>query len=134
MSMSDPIADMLTRIRNASSAKLAAVTMPSSRAKVALAEVLKEQGYVGVYRVEDVSPGRKALTIELKYKGKRNEPVIEGIERVSSPSCRVYVGADEVPRVLGGLGVAILSTSRGVMTGRAARQQNVGGEVLCYVW
>ena len=134
MSMSDPIADMLTRIRNASSARHAAVTMPSSRAKVALAEVLKEQGYVQAYRVEDAGPGRKALTVELKYKGKRNEPVIEGLERVSRPSCRVYVGAAEVPRVLGGLGVAVVSTSRGVMTGRAARRENLGGEVLCYVW
>jgi small subunit ribosomal protein S8 len=132
--MSDPIADMLTRIRNASSAKHAVVTMPSSRAKVALAEVLRDQGYVQAFRVEDAGPGRKVLTVELKYKGKRREAVIEGLERVSSPSCRVYVGADEVPRVLGGLGVAVISTSRGVMTGRAARQQNIGGEVLCYVW
>lgn len=134
MSMSDPIADMLTRIRNASSARLPSVTMPSSRAKVAVAEVLREQGYVQSYRVEDAGPGRKTLIIDLKYKGKRNDPVIEGLERVSKPSCRVYVGVDEIPRVLGGLGVAVLSTSRGVMTGRAARQQNLGGEVICYVW
>ncbi|NLF18485.1 MAG: 30S ribosomal protein S8 [Lentisphaerae bacterium] len=134
MSMSDPIADMLTRIRNASSAKLPAVTMPSSRIKTAIAEVLKEQGYVQDYRLEEEGTPRKALTVELKYEGKRRVPVIEGVQRVSSPSCRVHVGRDEIPRVLGGLGVAILSTSRGVMTGRAARQQNLGGEVLCYIW
>lgn len=134
MSMSDPIADMLTRIRNASSAKLPAVTMPSSRIKTAIAEVLKEQGYVQDYRLEEEGTPRKALTVELKYEGKRRVPVIEGVQRVSSPSCRIHVGRDEIPRVLGGLGVAILSTSRGVMTGRAARQQNLGGEVLCYIW
>ncbi len=134
MSMSDPIADMLTRIRNASSAKLPAVTMPSSRIKTAIAEVLKEQGYVQDYRLEDEGTPRKALTVELKYEGKRRVPVIEGVQRVSSPSCRIHVNRDEIPRVLGGLGVAILSTSRGVMTGRAARQQNLGGEVLCYIW
>lgn len=134
MSMSDPIADMLTRIRNASLAKLPEVTMPSSRIKTAIAEVLKEQGYVQSYRISDEGTPRKALTVELKYKGKRNTPVIEGVERVSSPACRVHVGSDEVPRVLGGLGIAVLSTSRGVMTGRAARKQNLGGEVLCYVW
>lgn len=134
MSMSDPIADMLTRIRNASSAKLPAVTMPSSRIKTAIAEVLKEQGYVQDYRLEEEGTPRKALTVELKYEGKRRVPVIEGVQRVSSPSCRIHVNRDEIPRVLGGLGVAILSTSRGVMTGRAARQQNLGGEVLCYIW
>lgn len=134
MSMSDPIADMLTRIRNASLAKLPEVSMPSSRIKTALAEVLKEQGYIQAYRVADDGTPRKALTIELKYKGKRNVPVIEGVERVSSPSCRIHVAADEIPRVLGGLGIAVLSTSQGVMTGRAARKQNIGGEVLCYVW
>ncbi len=134
MSMSDPIADMLTRIRNASLAKLPEVTMPSARIKVAIAEVLKEQGYIQAYRLSDDGTPRKALTVELKYKGKRNIPVIEGVERVSRPACRVHVGSDEIPRVLGGLGIAVLSTSRGVMTGRAARKQNLGGEVLCYVW
>lgn len=134
MSMSDPIADMLTRIRNASSAKLPVVTMPSSRIKTAIADVLKEQGYVQDYRLEEEGTPRKSLTVELKYTGKRRVPVIEGVQRVSTPSCRVHVGSDEIPRVLGGLGVAVLSTSRGLMTGRAARQQNLGGEVLCYIW
>ncbi len=134
MSMSDPIADMLTRIRNGSSAKLTEVSMPSSRIKIALAEVLKEQGYVQGYRVTEDGTPRKTVTVELKYKGKRTVPVIEGLERVSTPSCRIYVGADEIPRVLGGLGVVILSTCQGLMTGRSARQQNLGGEVLCYVW
>ena len=134
MSMSDPIADMLTRIRNASSAKLPQVCMPSSRVKVAIAEVLKAQGYIQEFQVSEDLPARRTLTLDLKYKGKQNVPVIEGIERVSRPACRLYVGATEVPRVLGGLGIVILSTSQGVMAGRAARQQNIGGEVLCYVW
>jgi small subunit ribosomal protein S8 len=134
MSMSDPIADMLTRIRNGSLAKRAEVAMPSSRIKTALAEVLKEQGYIQGYRLTDEGTPRKTLTVELKYKGKRVVPVIEGIDRVSSPACRIYVGVDEIPRVLGGLGVVVLSTCQGLMTGRAAKQRNLGGEVICYVW
>lgn len=133
MSMSDPIADMLTRIRNAGSAGLPDVSMPSSKMKAALAAVLKEQGYIADFSVGEVD-GFKVLTVELKYKGKNNTPVIEGLKRISKPSCRHYVGSSDVPRVLGGLGVAILSTSRGLMTGRAARKMGVGGEVLCYVW
>jgi len=130
--MSDPIADMLTRIRNAGKAKLPQVVMPSSKLKVALAEVLKGQGYIAKYVVE--GDNIKTLTIELKYKGKANVPVIEVLKRVSKPSCRVYVGSDTIPRVLGGLGIAVLSTSQGVITDREARNRNVGGEVLCYVW
>ena len=133
MSMSDPIADMLTRIRNGQKARLPEVGMPSSNLKAALAAVLGEAGYVGASNVEgDV---KKTLTIALKFlDDKARTPVIEGIKRVSKPSCRVYVGSTQIPRVLGGLGTCVLSTSSGVMTGRKARQQNIGGEVLCYVW
>lgn len=134
MSMSDPIADMLTRIRNAVAAKLPEASMPASRMKAAIAAVLKEQGYIQDFRVDGEGTARKSVVIELKYQGKRRDPVIEGIERVSRPSCRIYCGSTEIPRVLGGLGVAIVSTSKGVMTDRAARKQNLGGEVLCYVW
>jgi len=134
MSMSDPISDMLTRIRNASNAKLAKASMPSSKMKASLAETLKEAGYIEDYTVEDIGGNRKELTIVLKYKGKAKNPAIEGLSRISKPSCRVYVGTDEIPRVLGGLGIAVLSTSSGLMTDRAARKQKVGGELLCYVW
>lgn len=134
MSMSDPISDMLTRIRNASNAKLPKASMPSSKMKASLAETLKDAGYIDDYSVEDIGNNRKELTIVLKYKGKGKNPAIEGLTRVSKPSCRVYVGSGEIPRVLGGLGIAVLSTSSGLMTDRAARKQNVGGELLCYVW
>jgi len=134
MSMSDPIADMLTRIRNAGSAKLPEVLMPASKLKIAVAEVLKEQGYIADYSLQNEGTPEKSITLQLKYKGKHSEHVVEGIERISKPSCRVYVDNDHIPRVLGGLGVAIISTSQGVMTGRAAQKQNLGGEVLCYVW
>jgi len=130
MSVNDPIADMLTRIRNACKARHPEVSMPASKLKAAVAEVLKQNGYILDYRVDgDV---KKVLTIELKYHD--GAPVIEGLRRISKPSRRVYVGADEIPRVLDGLGIAILSTSKGVMSDRAARRENVGGEVLCYVW
>ena len=130
MSVNDPIADMLTRIRNACKARHPEVSMPSSKLKAAIAEVLKQNGYIIDFRVEgDV---KKVLTIVLKYRD--GEPVIEGLKRVSKPSRRVYVGADEIPRVLDGLGIAVLSTSKGVVSDRAARRENVGGEVLCYVW
>jgi small subunit ribosomal protein S8 len=134
MSMSDPIADMLTRIRNASSAKLPTVSMPSSHLKAALAETLKENGYIEDFKVTDLGKNKKSLTITLKYTGKNSTPVIEGIRRISKPSCRVYVNSNEIPRVLGGLGVAILTTSEGVLTDRAARSRSIGGELLCYVW
>ena len=134
MSMSDPIADMLTRVRNASNAKLPTVSMPSSKLKAALAETLKETGFIDSFEVQDLGNNKKALNITLKYKAKNATPVIEGIKRVSRPSCRVYVNSSEIPRVLGGLGVAILTTSQGLMTDRAARKRNIGGELLCYVW
>lgn len=134
MSMSDPISDMLTRVRNASTAKLPQASMPSSKMRAALAETLREAGYIEDYVVEDIGNNKKNLTITLKYKGKHAEPVIEGIKRISKPSCRVYVGCDEIPHVLGGLGIAVLSTSEGLMSDRAARKRKVGGELLCYVW
>ena len=134
MSMSDPIADMLTRIRNAGRAGLPAATMPGSKMKAALAEVLKDAGYLGEVSTAALPNGGTELTVEIRYAGKENTPVIEGIERVSKPSLRVYANSREIPRVLGGLGVAVLSTSQGLMTGRDARQKNIGGEVLCYVW
>lgn len=130
MSMSDPIADMLTRIRNAQLVEKAAVTMPSSKLKVAIAQVLKDEGYIESFRVR-VDAGKSELEIALKYYAGR--PVIERIERVSRPGLRVYKGRDTIPHVMNGLGVAIVTTPRGVMTDRKARQTGVGGEVLCYV-
>ena len=130
--MTDPIADMLTRIRNAVSAKHDSVTMPSSKMKVAIARVLKDEGFIKEFQVE-TGVARSMLKIELSYTG-RKESVLSGIKRVSKPGLRVYVQKREIPRVLGGLGVAILSTPEGVMTGQVARQKSVGGEVLCYVW
>jgi small subunit ribosomal protein S8 len=129
MSMTDPIADMLTRIRNAQMVEKATVEMPSSRVKVAIARVLKDEGYIDGFRVtEDAKP---VLEIALRYHGGR--PVIEKIERVSKPGLRIYRGKDDIPRVMNGLGIAIVSTSRGVMTDRKARASGVGGEVLCIV-
>jgi len=132
MSMTDPIADMLTRIRNGVSAKHDSVLMPSSKIKVAIARVLKDEGFIRDFNVEP-DGARSMLKIELSYTG-RKEPVLSGIKRVSKPGLRVYVQKREIPRVLGGLGVAILSTPEGVMTGQNARQKSVGGEILCYVW
>ncbi len=130
MSMSDPIADMLTRIRNAQSVAKAAVTMPSSKLKVAIAQVLKDEGYIDGFAVRD-NEGKHELELALKYYAGR--PVIERIERVSRPGLRIYKGRDAIPQVMNGLGVAIVTTPRGVMTDRKARQTGVGGEVLCYV-
>lgn len=130
MSMSDPIADMLTRIRNAQMVEKTSVTMPSSKLKVSIAEVLKDEGYIGDYAVRE-NGGKSELDIALKYYAGR--PVIARIERVSTPGLRVYKGKNELPRVLNGLGVAIVSTPKGVMTDRKARASNVGGEVLCVV-
>ncbi len=130
MSMSDPIADMLTRIRNAQSVDKAAVTMPSSKLKVAIAQVLKDEGYIEGFAVRG-DGGKAELEIALKYYAGR--PVIERIERVSRPGLRIYKGRDEIPQVMNGLGVAIVTTPKGVMTDRKARQSGVGGEVLCYV-
>ena len=130
MSMSDPIADMLTRIRNAQLVEKAAVTMPASKLKVAIAQVLKDEGYIDGFRVVE-DGGKRQLEIGLKYYAGR--PVIERIERVSRPGLRVYKGRDAIPQVMNGLGVAIVTTPKGVMTDRKARQTGVGGEVLCYV-
>lgn len=130
MSMTDPIADMLTRIRNAQMAEKVAVSMPSSKLKVAIANVLKDEGYIDDFAVRE-NAGKAQLDIALKYYAGR--PVIERIERVSKPGLRVYKGADELPKVMNGLGVAIVSTPKGVMTDRRARAGNVGGEVLCIV-
>lgn len=131
MSMSDPISDMLTRIRNGQHISLPTVSMPSSQRKVAIAQVLQDEGYIGGYSVEDQPGNKRALTIELKYFEGR--PVIEKIQRVSRPGLRIYKKNDELPKVLGGLGVAIISTSQGVMSDRAARSKGCGGEVLCVV-
>jgi len=134
MSMTDPIADMLTRIRNANTAMHDEVAMPSSKLKEALAVVLVDEGYISGYEVADATdrPG-KTLRIDMKYSPERQR-VISGIKRVSKPGLRVYRKADKVPRVLGGLGVAVLSTSRGLMTDREARKRRMGGEILCFVW
>ena len=128
--MTDPISDMLTRIRNASRALLPAVEMPHSRIKEDLAHILKSEGYVAEVAVE-AKPAKK-IKIHLKYQGKKS--VIEGLRRISKPGLRHYVGATEIPRVLGGLGVAVVSTPEGVMTGTQARKKNLGVELLCYVW
>ncbi|MBL67469.1 MAG: 30S ribosomal protein S8 [Verrucomicrobiales bacterium] len=126
----DPIANMLTCVRNASQAQLSEVAVPHSKIKENIARILKREGYIAGFGVE--GDAKKSLKMELKYSGRRG--VIEGLKRVSKPGLRQYVGAAQVPRVLGGLGVAILSTSKGVMTGQEARKENVGGEVLCHVW
>jgi small subunit ribosomal protein S8 len=129
---SDPIGDMLTRVRNASRAEHEKVDIPASRLKVRLAEILKEEGFVKNFRVlEDGKQG--VLRVYLKY-GTANEKMISGLVRVSTPGRRIYVPHDKIPNVLGGMGVAVLSTSRGVLTGRAARKEKIGGEVLAYVW
>jgi small subunit ribosomal protein S8 len=130
MSMSDPIADMLTRIRNAQAVDKAAVTMPSSKLKIAIAQVLKDEGYIDDFAVQ-ADGGKNELSISLKYYAGR--PVIERIERVSRPGLRIYKGRDAIPQVMNGLGVAIVTTPKGVMTDRKARATGVGGEVLCYV-
>jgi small subunit ribosomal protein S8 len=137
MSVSDPISDMLTRIRNANMASRTLIAMPSSKLKVAIAKILKEEGYIDDYQVVDGEViGQKVLRLRLKYVGERRQrrPVISGIERVSRPGRRVYATKQEIPWVLSGLGVAIVSTPKGVMTGRRARQLGVGGEVLCKVF
>ena len=132
MSMSDPIADMLVRIRNAQLVGHTEVSMPASKLKASIAEVLKQEGYIEDFLVRENGPAKKELRIGLKYYAGR--PVIERLERVSKPGLRVYKGRDDIPRVMNGMGVAILSTSRGVMTDRKARADGVGGEVVAYVW
>ncbi len=131
MSMSDPISDMMTRIRNAQLAEKTNVVMPSSKIKVAIAEVLKDEGYVESFSVIAGEGGKATLEIVLKYYSGR--PVIEKIQRISRPGLRVYKGSDDIPKVMNGLGIAIVSTSRGLMTDRKARANGIGGEVLCVV-
>ena len=130
--MTDPIADMLARIRNAVSAKHSRVDIPASKLKLEIARILKEEGYIANYKAVE-EEGHKVLRVYLKYSNS-DEAAISNLERVSKPGCRVYVRRDEIPRVLGGMGINILTTPRGVMTGRQARREGVGGEVLCQVW
>ena len=132
MSMTDPIADMLTRVRNAQSAGKPKATMPSSKKLVEIARIMAQEGYVAGYEVIDGEP-RATLEITLKY-GPKKAKTIKGIKRISKPGLRIYAGCDELPRVLGGLGTAIISTSCGVMTDRDARKKGVGGEVIAYIW
>ena len=132
MTMTDPVADLLTRLRNANSAYHETVSMPSSKLKSHIAEILKREGYIASWEVSDARVGQ-TLTLELKY-GPNRERSIAGIKRVSKPGLRVYAKSSEIPKVLGGLGVAILSTSSGLLTDRQAEQKGVGGEVLAYVW
>ncbi len=137
MSVSDPIADMLTRIRNAGMAGQTVTTMPSSKIKVAIAKILKTEGFIADYDVKDGERiGEIILSIRLKYVGERRDrrPVLTGLKRVSKPGRRVYTGKQDIPWVLSGMGIAILSTSKGVMTGREARKLGMGGEVVCKIW
>jgi small subunit ribosomal protein S8 len=129
--MQDPIADMLTRIRNAGAAGLKKIVMPASNEKAAIAAVLKEEGYIGDFAVSGEG-AKRTLGIEIKYYG--GKPVIAGLERVSKPSCRVHCGCAEIPRVRNGLGIVVLSTPKGIISGRKAKAENVGGEIICYVW
>lgn len=132
MKVTDPISDMLTRIRNANSAGKAEVSMPSTKVLVEVARVIAEEGYIEGYSVEDTTP-QKTLHVTLKY-GARRARVISGIKRISKPGLRIYTTADKLPRVLGGLGTAVISTSKGMMCDRDARKQGVGGELICYIW
>ena len=133
MTMSDPIADMLTRIRNANTAKHDTVDVPSSKMKLAIADILVKEGYIASYEIVD-DGAFKNIHMTLKYGADKNEKIITGIKRISKPGLRVYAGKDELPRVLGGLGIAILSTNQGVITDKEARKLQVGGEVLAFVW
>ena len=133
MTMSDPIADMLTRIRNANTAKHDTVDVPSSKMKLAIANILVDEGYIAKYDIVEEG-GFPIIRITLKYGADKNERVITGIKRISKPGLRIHAGKDDIPRVLGGLGVAILSTNTGVITDREARKLGVGGEVLAFVW
>ncbi len=132
MSMNDPIADMLTRVRNANSAGKLTVSMPSSKKLVEIARIMQEEGYITGYEVESANP-RDILEITLKY-GEKKARTIRGIKRISKPGLRIYAGKDGLPRVLGGLGTAIISTSKGVMADRDARKNGIGGEVIAYIW
>jgi small subunit ribosomal protein S8 len=132
MSLTDPVADFLARIRNAIRARHQKVDVPASRLKLEIARILKEEGYIANYKATEEN-GHRVLRVYLKY-GSDNEAAISNLARVSRPGCRVYVGRTEIPRVLGGLGINILTTPRGVMTGKQARKEGVGGEILCEVW
>ncbi len=133
MAMSDPIADMLTRIRNANTAKHDTVDVPASKMKISIAEILLNEGYIKAYDLVD--DGKfKTIHITLKYGVDKNEKIITGLKRISKPGLRVYASKEDLPKVLGGLGIAIISTNKGVLTDKEARKQNVGGEVLAYVW
>ena len=131
MSMQDPIADMLTRVRNAGAAGLKKIEMPSSKEKAAIAAVLKEEGYISDFAVLE-DGAKRILSVTLKYS--QGQPVIEGIQRVSKPSCRIHCTCKDIPKVLGGLGTVVLSTPNGILSGRKAKEANCGGEVLLYVW
>ena len=133
MTMSDPIADMLTRIRNANTAKHDTVDGPSSKMKLAIADILLKEGYIAKYDVLEEG-NFKTIRITLKYGADKNEKIITGLKRISKPGLRIYAGSQEIPRVLGGLGIAILSTNQGVITDKEARKLHVGGEVLAFVW
>ena len=133
MTMSDPIADMLTRIRNANTAKHDTVDVPSSKMKLAIAQILLEEGYIKKYDILDDGPF-KTIHITLKYGEDKNHKIITGLKRISKPGLRVYASTENIPKVLGGLGTAILSTNKGVVTDKEARKLGVGGEVLCFVW
>ena len=133
MNMSDPIADMLTRIRNANTAKHDTVDIPSSKIKVAIADILVDEGYIAKYDI--IEEGSfKTIRVTLKYGADKNEKIITGIKRISKPGLRVYARKEEIPSVLGGLGIAILSTNKGILTDKQARKEQVGGEVLAFVW
>lgn len=132
MTTSDPIADMLTRVRNALTARHQKVDVPASKLKMEIARILKDEGFILNYKMAE-DGAQKTIRLYLKYTA-ANQPAISRIERISRPGCRVYVGAKEIPRVLGGLGVNILTTPRGLMTGRDARKENIGGELLCQIW
>ena len=134
MGMSDPIADMLTRIRNANTAKHDSVDVPSSKMKLAIAKILLDEGYIAKYDIIKDENGFDVIHIELKYGKDKNEKIITGLKRISKPGLRIYASKDELPRVLGGLGVAVISTDKGVITDKEARAAGVGGEVLCYIW
>ena len=133
MTMSDPIADMLTRIRNANTAKHDTVDIPASKMKIAIADILEKEGYITKY--EMVEDGNfKTIRVTLKYGADKNEKIITGLKRISKPGLRVYAGKDDIPKVLGGLGIAILSTNQGIITDKEARKLQVGGEVIAFVW
>ena len=134
MTTNDPIADMLTRIRNANTAKHDTVDIPSSKMKIAIAEILFNEGYIKKYELVDDENSFKNIRVTLKYGDNKKEKVITGLKRISKPGLRVYAGKDELPRVLGGLGIAIISTNSGVVTDKKARELNVGGEVLAFIW